>query len=478
MPKRLSIKDILDIQSVAIIGVSAKMGYYWAHSMLQWDHNLRVWLVSLNGGEVLGHKILTSIDEIPEKIDYTIVAVPYKAVPSVLRECAAKGVKGATVFTSGFSELGTDEGRKREKELCELIKSLGIRVFGPNCMGLMYPKLGFAFMPTVKRLAGNVGFLSQSGGVAITTYTAGVESGVGFSKVFSFGNAVDISPHELIQFFEDDSETKVIGIYIEGTKQGKELLQSLKTLAQKKPVVAIKGGRSQEGSRAVSSHTGALAGSNAIWDAMFKQANVPTVDTLEDLISTLSIFSKSPVPKSRNVGIIAISGGTSVVYTDFCSEAGLNIPRSSQETVDKLRSIMLSVGNAVGNPIDLAADYYQDQIMSEVIRIVGKDPNFDSIILQADVHNIHQVAVIMEAVDEVDYLWGVMAKAGREIVESMGKPVLVTIPEVAYPEARMRAWGKFVNEGLPVFRNIRETVEALVKVCEYYECKSERQRSK
>ena len=471
---RPKISEMLEIKSVAIVGVSARMGYYWSHSMLQWDHDLKVWLVSKSGEEVLGHKIYRSLLDIPEPVDYVILAVPLRAVPEVLKECAQKGVKGATIFTSGYSELGTEEGRQREKEVKDLVHSMSFRVFGPNCMGLMYPKIGFAFMPTVDRLSGNVGFVSQSGGVAITVYTAAVHAGVGFSKMFSFGNAVDISPSELLDYLETDQETDVVGVYIEGTSDGKHLLESLKRVAEKKPVVAVKGGRSIEGSRAVSSHTGALAGRDEVWNAAFRQANVVTVDTLEDLEATLSIFSKSPRPRSPNTGIIAISGGTSVIYTDLCVERGLRVPPSSPETVKKLRTLVRDVGNSVANPIDLAADYYSDQTMAEVIRVVGADPAFDSIILQADVHNIHQVASIMGAADVVVHLWEIMAKAGGEVVEKEKKPVLVAIPEVAYPEARETAWQKFVEAGLPVFRNISEAVGALSRVCKYYETRSSR----
>ena len=474
---RPKISEMLVIKSVAIVGVSARMGYYWAHSMLQWDHDLKVWLVSRSGEEVLGHKIYRNLLDIPEPVDYVIIAVPLRVVPEVLKECAQKDVKGATIFASGYSELGTEEGRQHEKEVKDLIHSMSFRVFGPNCMGLMFPKIGFAFMPTVDRLSGNVGFVSQSGGIAITVYTAAVHAGVGFSKMFSFGNAVDISPSELLDYLETDQETDVVGVYIEGTSDGKHLLESLKRVALKKPVVAVKGGRSIEGSRAVSSHTGALAGKDEIWDAAFRQANVVAVNTLEDLEATLSVFSKSPQPRSSNVGIIAISGGTSVIYTDLCVERGLRVPPSSPETVEKLRTLVRGVGNSVANPIDLAADYYSDQTMAEVIRVVGADPAFDSIILQADVHNIHQVASIMGAADVVEYLWAVMAKAGREIVEKEKKPVLVAIPDVAYPEARETAWQKFVEAGLPVFRNISEAVGALSRVCEYYETRSSRESS-
>jgi acyl-CoA synthetase (NDP forming) len=473
---RPTIKEMLEIKSVAIVGVSPSMGYYWAHSMLQWQHELNVWLVSRREGPVLGQKLYQSIDDIPEKIDYAIIRVPYHAVAEVLKEASKKGAKGATIFTSGFSELGTEEGIRREQDLKQIIDQLPTRVFGPNCMGLMYPKIGFSFMPTVMQRIGNVGFISQSGGVAISTYTAGVESGVGFSKVFSFGNAVDITPTELLEYFQTDDETSTVGAYIEGTIQGKPFLKALRGLAEKKPVVVLKGGRSQEGSRVVSSHTGALAGSRQVWDAAFRQANVPTVRTLEDLIATLSVFSLSPKPKSRNVGIIAISGGACVVYTDLCIESGLKVPKTSKETLVKLDPMINDVGTSLGNPIDLAADYYDLENIGEIIKTVGEEKGFDSIILEADPHHIHQVGSILGLQDATEFFWKLMSEAGRHIVDNENKPVLVAIPEVAYAEARMKSWNVFVDEGLPVFRNMSEAIGALTKVNQYYEIRDRRSR--
>lgn len=450
------------------------MGYYWAHSMVQWEHDLKVWFVSRRGTEALGQKIYHSLDEVPEKIDYAIIAVPWKYVPGVIQECVQKGAKCATIFTSGFAELEDDEGIQREQELKELIHSLPIRVLGPNCMGLTNPKLGFAFMPTAKRLAGDVGFISQSGGVAIATYTAGVASGVGFSKLFSFGNQIDISSTEILSYFEFDDETKVVGAYIEGTKNGKEFFEALKSLAAKKPVVVLKGGRSLAGSRAAASHTGALAGSRDIWNTAFKQANVTTVETLEDMVATLSLFSLSPAPRSRDLGLIAISGGTSVIYTDLCLDMGLGVPSTSPETVKKLDPLIKDVGTGLGNPIDMAADYYHDQTVGEVIRIAGEDPNFGSLIIEADVHNIHQVSTIMDAADVVDGFWNVMADAAKGVVEKEKKPVLIAVPEVAYPEARNLAWNIFIDRGLPVFRNFREAAGALKRVSIFHEIQDRR----
>ncbi|MBS3795325.1 MAG: CoA-binding protein [Candidatus Thorarchaeota archaeon] len=474
---RPTISEILDISSVAIVGVSPRMGYYWVHAMTQWDHDLDLYLVSRSGGEVMGRTIYSSLSEVPSEIDYVIVAVPQHAVISVLREAVEKGAKAATVFSSGYSELGTEEGRRNEEELREFVNGVDLRVIGPNCMGLMYPRIGFAFVPTIPRLAGDVGFISQSGGVAIAVYTAGTASGLGFSKLFSFGNAVDIKPPEIVDYFISDDETDVLGIYIEGANDGRELVSLLREAAVKKPIVALKGGRSREGSRVAASHTGALAGNTEIWKAALRQANVVSVDTIEDLVGTLSIFSMCPEPESRNVGIVAISGGTSVIYTDLCVEAGLKVPRTSPKIRDRLDPLIQDVGTSLNNPIDLAADYYMDQTISEVITIVGEEESFDSIIIEADAHNIHQIASIMDAEDAIGYYWESLAKGARSILEDHNKPVLVTIPDIAYPEARNVAWEAIKAEDLPIFRNISECIGSLARAYDYYEKRERRKTS-
>ncbi len=472
--QRPTVAEVLDIHSVVVVGVSAKMGYYWAHSVLQWPHDLKVWLVARRGGEVLGHRVLTDISDVPEKVDYAIVSVPYRAVPDVLRACAKLGARGATIFTSGYSELGTPEGRAREQGLTALVRSLPMRVFGPNCMGICYPERGLAFMPTVKRSPGHTAFVSQSGGVAISVYTAGAESGLGFSKLFSFGNGIDIRPPELFDYLRDDSETHVVGAYLEGTRDGKALYRALWTLAHEKPVVLLKGGRSKEGSRVASSHTGALAGTPDIWLAALRQANVAVVETLEDMVATLSVFAKCPPPQSRSVGIMSISGGTSVVYTDLCTEHGLSVPRTPASTREALDPLVRDVGTSLNNPIDLAADYYSDTTIADVIRTVGGCEAFSSLMLEADVHHIYQVSSIMDATDTVSDFWWAMASAGKGGVEQHAKPVLAVVPDVAYPAARKEAWDIFVEAGLPVFRNFREAVGALARVCAYYETKQAR----
>jgi acyl-CoA synthetase (NDP forming) len=220
-----------------------------------------------------------------------------------------------------------------------------------------------------------------------------------------------------------------------------------------------------------------LAGNNELWSAAFRQANVPTVVTLEDLVATLSIFSMCPEPHSNKVGMIAISGGTSVIYTDLCVERGLRVPRTSPETIVRLKELIKDVGTGLGNPVDMAADYYHDQTTTEVIRLVGADPEFDSVIVEADVHNIHQVATIMDANDVMPDFWRALARASRQVVEKEQKPVLIAVPEVAYPEQRTMVWNAFVSEGLPVFRNIGEAVGALSRVCEYYRIRQMRTTS-
>ncbi|MGV9104098.1 MAG: CoA-binding protein [Promethearchaeia archaeon] len=472
---RPSISEVLEIDSVAIVGVSPRMGYYWVHTMTQWEHDLEIFFVSRSGGEVMGRPIYPSLSEVPSNVDYVIVAVPQRAVISVLKEAAAKGAKAATVFSSGYSELGTAEGRQNEEELREVVNNIGLRILGPNCMGLMYPQLGFAFVPTVPRVEGDVGFVSQSGGVAIATYTAGTASGLGFSKLFSFGNAVDIKPPEIVDYFTADDETNVLGIYIEGANDGRELVGHLRETALEKPIVALKGGRSTEGSRVAASHTGALAGNLEIWKAALRQANVVSVNTIEDLVGTLSVFSMCPEPESRSVGIVAISGGTSVIYTDLCIEAGLKVPETSPEIRERLNPLIQDVGTSLKNPIDLAADYYMDQTVSEVIRIVGDEEDFDSIIIEADAHNIHQIASIMDAEDAIGYYWDSLAEGARSIVDRHNKPVLAAIPDIAYPEARNIAWEAIKARDLPIFHNMSECIGSLARVCDYYETRRQRE---
>ncbi|MHA1927425.1 MAG: hypothetical protein ACTSV2_02475, partial [Candidatus Thorarchaeota archaeon] len=188
----------------------------------------------------------------------------------------------------------------------------------------------------------------------------------------------------------------------------------------------------------------------------------------------LSLFSLSPPPRSKDLGLVAISGGTSVIYTDLCLEMGLGVPSTSPEIIAKLDPLIKDVGTGLGNPIDLAADYYQDQTVGEVIRIAGEDPNFASLVIEADVHNIHQVATIMGAQDVIDGFWNAMADAAKAVVEKENKPVLIAIPEVAYPEPRNLAWNIFVKRGLPIFRNFREAAGALERVTRYHEIRNRR----
>jgi len=197
-------------------------------------------------------------------VDFAIIAVPAPIVPKVLEDCAKKGVKLATIFSSGFSETGTREGVLLEKMIAEVAKKVGIRIFGPNCMDAYFPKQGLSFRPDLPKESGDIGFISQNGGNAIGIIICGSVWGLKFSKVFSYGNAADLDSPDLLEYLRWDKETKVIGLYIEGVKNGSKLLSVLKKTTKEKPVVVWKGGVTELGSRAVASHTGALAGSAKI----------------------------------------------------------------------------------------------------------------------------------------------------------------------------------------------------------------------
>ena len=254
-------EEFIHSKSVAIIGTSSSAGYYWLRSFLDFGFPGKIYPVNPKIDEDLGLKFYKSLSEVPGDVDYAVLRVPARIVPSVLDECVAKNCKAITIFTSGYSELGTEEGRHRERLITEKIKSSPFRAFGPNCIGLACPETGFAFRPDLKPTPGPIGFVSQSGGKAIDCYLAVVETQLGISKIFSYGNEADISSWELVEYLHRDPKTQVIGIYIEGVRDGPRLRKAIADCATDKPVVVWKSGITEAGKRAVSSHSAALAGS-------------------------------------------------------------------------------------------------------------------------------------------------------------------------------------------------------------------------
>ena len=457
--------SLLNPRSVAIIGASRTRGFYWVRSFLEYGFPGKIFPVNPKEKEVLGLKCYPSILDVPEEVDFAIIAVPAPIVPKVLEDCAKKGVKLATVFSSGFSETGTREGTLLEREVAEVAKKVGVRIFGPNCMGVYFPKRGLSFRPDLPIESGDIGFISQSGGNAIGIVMCGSVWGLKFSKVFSYGNAADLDSPDLLEYLRWDEETRVIGIYIEGVKDGSRFLSVLRKTAGEKPVVVWKGGVTELGSRAVASHTGALAGSAQIWESVLKQANAVSVHSLEEMIDVLCGFSFLPPPKGKDLGIVSISGGSSVVCTDVAAQFGFNVPELPRKVQEKIYSMIQPVGVSVKNPIDLASSFFNVDAVEFALREVID--YVDALIFDFQVHYL----ILREHFGER----GIVEKMVRIAIDisyeylSAGKPFLIVLPLTYYGKEWLKSKEKFLNAKIPVFTSIIRAVNALSKIYSFYQ---------
>ncbi len=456
-------------KSVALVGTSPSAGFYWLKSFLNFGFPGKIYPVNPKVDEALGLTFYKSLSDIPDPIDYAILRVPAHIVPQVLDECIAKGVKCVTIFTSGFSELGTEEGYLREKEITEKIHASSMRAFGPNCMGLTCPESHFAFRSDLKPNPGPVGFISQSGGKAIDSYLALAETEMGCSKVFSYGNEADISSWELVEYLHQDPKTQVIGMYIEGVRDGPRLRKSIAACAPDKPIVVWKSGVTDAGKRAVSSHSAALAGSTNIWNALLHQTGAASVDSFERLINTVVTFIRCPPPPGKRVALIAISGGAGVAGTDSLAQYGFEIPHLTPQTIQALSNVINAVGTNIKNPVDMASSYFYPENTVKTIRHVAEDKNIDAIIVEAAPHYVHFMANHMGMEEMATIYWDMMIKAGHYCIRELHKPFFVAVPAVGYPMENRATRNQFRIANLPVFSNIAEAADILKLVYDYYQ---------
>ncbi|MDH5391039.1 MAG: CoA-binding protein, partial [Candidatus Bathyarchaeota archaeon] len=380
--ERHVLDEIFNPRSIAVIGASPdpnKAGYHFFKGLLDLKFDGAVYPVNLNGSDVLGFKGYRNLRDVSAPIDYVIVAIPAYKVPEIIEDCVAKGVKTVHVFTSGFSETGKADRIKLEAQIANIAKAGNVRVIGPNCMGIYHPKIGLSnFGVFESKESGSVGFISQSGGNTGDFGRMGLVRGLRFSKLVSYGNASDLDSTDFMEYFAWDPETKIICAYIEGVKDGRRFVKVLKEAAMVKPVVILKGGLTEAGTRAVSSHTGVLTGSDSIWTALFHQTGAIQVESLREMIDLALAFSYMSRPKGRRVGIVGIGGGASVAVADFCERAGLIVPRFMENTIEGLEKITPVAGTSIKNPVDspvgriVAVPEYE-----ETLRLMASDPQID-----------------------------------------------------------------------------------------------------
>ncbi len=372
-------------RSVAVVGASSNPAGWGGTDFLTRLRKMGfaggLYPVNPRATEIQGLKAYPDVKSIPETLDFVIVGVPAPRVPGVLEDCIAAGVKNVHIFSSGFSETGEEEGRKLDEEIVRIIRRGGLRVVGPNCMGIYVPASKLVGWGATPHASGPVAFLSQSGGHAETLSSYAQEMGVYFSKVISFGNARGLQALDFLEYLAQDPETKIITMYLEGLSDGNRVTRLIKEINRTKPVIVWKGGLTETGSRAVASHTASLAGEERMWNAFYAQTGAVRANSLEEIVDVAMTFLHLTPPRGRRALLLGGGGGNSVALADICSREGLEVPTLSPETRRELANFIPLAGNSVRNPLDVWIMQENVDLFRRCIEIAVADPAVDLVII-------------------------------------------------------------------------------------------------
>jgi len=347
---------IFNPETVAVVGASnalEKWGSGNFSRVLTAPSVKRVYPINKNATEVQGVRAYPRVRDLPETVDFVVIAIPFPGVPEVIRDCVEKEVKAALIITAGLGETG-EEGAALEKELVSIASKGGLRLIGPNCIGHFNTANDFSTGMGRGISKGRIAVISQSGGFASQILGCGTEMGIGFSKMVSIGNEADLCFEDFLEYLAQDNETQVITGYIEGLKKGKDFFRLAKEITKRKPIVVMKAGRTEAGTRAARSHTGHIAGSDIIYDAVFKQTGVIRANTVEELSDVAAALLRLPLPKGNRVGVLAGGGAFACVTSDACERLGLKMAPLSPQTVERLSAILPGRWSHA-NPVDTVA---------------------------------------------------------------------------------------------------------------------------
>jgi acetyl coenzyme A synthetase (ADP forming)-like protein len=480
-----SVRVIFEPASVAVVGASrheGSIGRAILDNLVQSRFHGPIYAVNAHAAEVNGLRCFPSVSAVGSPVDLVIIAVPAAAVEEVIKDCAQARVRGVVVISAGFAEVAGG-GREVEARLARIVRGAGMRMVGPNCMGVLNTDPAFSMNATFAPSwppSGGVSMLSQSGALGLAMLDRAVELNMGIADFVSVGNKADVSANDLLSYWVDDPKTRVIALYLESFGNPRKFARIAPDVARKKPIVAVKSGRSAAGTRAAASHSAALASLDVGVDALFAQAGVIRTNTLEELFDVVSLLSTQPLPGGRRVGVVTNAGGPGILLADASEAHGLTLPELSQETQDTLRGF-LPVTASVKNPVDMIASATPEQF-ARAIEAVGSDPAVDSLV----------VIYIPPLVTKPEEVAAAVARAAGKVPS--GKPVAAVfmgsrgtpatlaggprgnIPSYSFPENaalalsaavrcaewRKRPRGRVLVLDRDVVRDVRRTVERVL----------------
>jgi acetate---CoA ligase (ADP-forming) len=460
LPKLESLRPLLSPKTVAIIGASrhsSTIGYRLLQCMVEAGFTGTVYPVNPNADSIMSIKAYASVIDIPGEVEMAVIAVPAKLVSRVAEECGEKDVRALIVISDGFKEVGP-EGAAREEELADIIHRYGMRVVGPNCMGIINTsdsvRMNATFSPIYPPI-GNVAFMSQSGAMGLTILEQANNLNMGVSTFISAGNRIDVESNELLEYWESDSATEVILLYLESFGSPRRFARIARRISRKKPIVVVKSGNTPAGSRAAASHTGAIATSDITIEALFHHAGIIRVNTMQELFDVATLLSNQPLPKGRRLVIITNGGGPGIIAADASARNGLVLPQFSSETESKLKSVALR-DIRINNPLDTTAGSTPDEFC-HMLEILANDDDNDAVLAMFVPPVAIQLSEMENAIRNV-----------APIYWKRRKPLLACFLGERGFKAKLGSKGKFV----PSYPFPEEAISALVRAIEYVETRN------
>ena len=456
-------------KSVAVVGASndpRKWGNMYLDLLLEFGFKGKVYAVNPKESHVLGLETYPSFGDIQEPVDYVISTIAAERCPELMEQCVAKGVKVVQFFTARLAETGEPDRIALERKIVEIARRGGIRLLGPNCMGIYYPEENLSFRYNFPRESGHVGSFCQSAGnTAEFIYRAAIR-GVRFSKVIHYGNASDLNESDFMDYLAQDPQTTIIGAYIEGVRDGPRFYEGLKRAASKKPVAILKPGRTEAGARALTSHTASLSGSAEIWDGLCRQTGAIRVESVEELGDMLIAFQFFPPPKGRCVGLMGSGGGGSISASDECESMGLTMPQLTAKQMEEVKKFAPYTWVLINNPLDSSVTGSLD-VTAKSIELIGRDERVDFLIYDA---GTEWALDRPKGVEDMQTIVDI----GLNLRHSVGKPMAMIIRSADCPEdwrwqASVEAQERCIRAGLPVFPTTLRAVRAISGLIRYYE---------
>lgn len=455
-------------KGVAIVGASRnphKLGYGVVRNLVDYRYQGGIYPINRSASEILGHRCYTSVGEVPDPVDLAILVVPAPAVSGMLAECGERGIKHVIIVSGGFSETG-EKGKEREQELLDVAARYDMHLIGPNCIGTIdtHTPVNTTFVVGMPE-EGEIGFSSQSGAMVAAVIDWARGAGVGFSRIVSLGNQVDVNETQMIDAIRRDRQTRVITAYIEGVSDGRAFMEKAREAARQKPFVVLKGGHGESGAAAVASHTGALAGSAEAYDAAFRRCGIQRADTMEEMFDWARALAWQPLPRGKRVAVLTNAGGPAILAVDALEEAGLRLAELTDETRKYLKS-RLPAAASIRNPVDVLA---------------GSGPGTYAVALDALLTDETVDAVVVIQAPQDWFLPASLAEVVGEVANVHQKPVITSvmgkasvdealkilhkrnIPNVSFPErvasvlaamVKRREWLDQPNGPAPTYEDI------------------------